>query len=150
MCEHDDCNCLAHSNKTVRRHLSPFEGDISIKSSVTTSPKSIPVYHCCTGHLGTLTWGKVTEYGLHHLYDISLENAICYPYLQFTENRYVAESSKLKCTNFVFFIKQDFGIIIFEHYRKLFRHLFLTVTCVSLVVSRCKKNPVILSSYLID
>ncbi|CAF1161824.1 unnamed protein product [Adineta ricciae] len=51
-------------------------------------PKNIPVYHCCTGHLGTLTWGKVTEYGLHHLYNISLENAICYPYLQFTENRF--------------------------------------------------------------
>jgi hypothetical protein len=52
------------------------------------SPKNIPVYHCCTGHLGTLTWGKVAEYGLHHLYTHSLENAICYPHLQFTENRY--------------------------------------------------------------
>lgn len=52
------------------------------------SPKSIPVYHCCTGHLGTLTWGKVAEYGLHHLSMNSLENAISYPYLQFTENRY--------------------------------------------------------------
>ncbi len=51
------------------------------------SPKNVPVYHCCTGHLGTLTWGKVAEYGLHHLYKYSLESAICYPYLQFTENR---------------------------------------------------------------
>jgi fatty acyl-CoA reductase len=51
-------------------------------------PKNIPVYHCCTGHLGTLTWGKVAEYGLHNLYTNSLENAICYPYLQFTENRF--------------------------------------------------------------
>ncbi|CAF4383467.1 unnamed protein product, partial [Adineta steineri] len=52
------------------------------------SPKTIPVYHCCTGHLGTLTWGKVTEYGLHHLDTISLESAIRYPNLQFTENRF--------------------------------------------------------------
>jgi hypothetical protein len=51
------------------------------------SPKNIPVYHCCTGHLGTLTWGKVAEYGINNLYINSLENAICYPYLQFTENR---------------------------------------------------------------
>ncbi|CAF0826788.1 unnamed protein product [Adineta steineri] len=51
-------------------------------------PKTIPVYHCCTGHLGTLTWGKVTEYGLHHLDTISLESAIRYPNLQFTENRF--------------------------------------------------------------
>jgi len=51
-------------------------------------PKAIPVYHCCTGHLGTLTWGRVAEYGLHNLYTNSLENAICYPSLQFTENRF--------------------------------------------------------------
>jgi fatty acyl-CoA reductase len=51
-------------------------------------PKNIPVYHCCTGHLGTLTWGKVAEYGINNLYINSLENAICYPYLQFTENRF--------------------------------------------------------------
>ncbi|CAF3674437.1 unnamed protein product [Rotaria sp. Silwood1] len=51
-------------------------------------PKTIPVYHCCTGHLGTLTWGKVAEYGLYHLSKNSLENAISYPYLQFTENRF--------------------------------------------------------------
>ncbi|CAF3077294.1 unnamed protein product [Rotaria socialis] len=51
-------------------------------------PKNIPVYHCCTGHLGTLTWGKVAEYGLHHLATNSLENAISYPHLQFTENRF--------------------------------------------------------------
>ena len=138
MCEHDDCNCLAHSNKTVRTYLSQFKSDLSIDSSVTSSPKNIPVYHCCTGHLGTLTWGKVTEYGLHHLYNISLENAICYPYLQFTENRYVTESSKLKLINL--FIKLDFGIIIFELYKKLFQPLFLTVTCVSLVVNRCKES----------
>jgi len=51
-------------------------------------PKTIPVYHCCTGHLGTLTWGKATEYGVHHLHAISLENAICYPKLYLTENRF--------------------------------------------------------------
>jgi len=51
-------------------------------------PKKIPVYHCCTGHLGTLTWGKVAEYGLEHLDNHSMENAIFYPHLQFTENRF--------------------------------------------------------------
>ena len=51
------------------------------------SPKTIPVYHCCTGHLGTLTWGQVAEHGLQNLYKNSLENAICYPHLQFTESR---------------------------------------------------------------
>jgi len=51
-------------------------------------PKNIQVYHCCTGHLGTLTWGKVAEYGLHHIHIHSMENAISYPHLQFTENRF--------------------------------------------------------------
>ncbi|CAF3215487.1 unnamed protein product [Rotaria socialis] len=51
-------------------------------------PKTIPVYHCCTGHLGSLTWGKITEIGLGHLEHISMENAISYPHLQFTENRF--------------------------------------------------------------
>ncbi|CAF5101166.1 unnamed protein product, partial [Rotaria magnacalcarata] len=50
--------------------------------------KTIPVYHCCTGHLGSLTWGKITEIGLGHLEHISMENAISYPHLQFTENRF--------------------------------------------------------------
>jgi hypothetical protein len=52
-----------------------------------SSPKNIPVYHCCTGHLGTLTWGKAIEYGLQHLDTICMENAITFPHLQFTENR---------------------------------------------------------------
>lgn len=67
--------------------MNPSVGTVRLHHRSLLSPKNIPVYHCCTGHLGTLTWGKVTEYGLHHLYDISLENAICYPNLQFTENR---------------------------------------------------------------
>jgi fatty acyl-CoA reductase len=51
-------------------------------------PKNIPIYHCCTGHLGTLTWGKAVEYGLQHLDTICMENAITFPHLQFTENRF--------------------------------------------------------------
>lgn len=53
------------------------------------SPKSIPVYHCCSGHLGTLTWGKITEIGLHHLDTVCMENAIFFPHLQLTENRFL-------------------------------------------------------------
>ncbi|CAF1275718.1 unnamed protein product [Rotaria sordida] len=52
------------------------------------NPKTIPVYHCCTGHLGTLTWGKILEHGLGHLDTICMENAISFPHLQFTENRF--------------------------------------------------------------
>lgn len=51
-------------------------------------PKKIPVFHCCTGHLGTLTWGKVVEHGLHHLNTVCMENAIIFPHLQFTDNRF--------------------------------------------------------------
>lgn len=55
-------------------------------------PTNIPVYHCATGHLGTLTWGKAITFGLKHLDTICMENAIIFPHLQFTENR-----SVLKC-----------------------------------------------------
>jgi len=51
-------------------------------------PKKIPVYHCCTGHLGTLTWGKVAELSNHHLDTICMEKAIIYPSVQVTENRF--------------------------------------------------------------
>lgn len=51
-------------------------------------PNNIPVYHCCTGHLGTLTWRKVIEYSMKHLDTICMENAIAFPFIQFTENRF--------------------------------------------------------------
>lgn len=52
------------------------------------SPKTIPVYHCCTGHLsGALTWGKIAEVGLGHLDNICMEDSINYPHMHFTENR---------------------------------------------------------------
>jgi hypothetical protein len=49
--------------------------------------KDIPVYHCCTGHLRSLTWGKISEFGLHHLGTVSMENAINFPRLYLTESR---------------------------------------------------------------
>lgn len=58
-------------------------------SSSSFRPKNIPVYHCSTGHLGTLTWGKVVTIGLQHLDTICMENAISSPHLHFTENRLV-------------------------------------------------------------
>ncbi|CAF3527600.1 unnamed protein product [Adineta steineri] len=51
-------------------------------------PKDIPVYHCCSWHAGALTWGKITEIGLRHLDTICMENAITFPNLTFTSNRF--------------------------------------------------------------
>ncbi|CAF1228565.1 unnamed protein product [Adineta ricciae] len=50
--------------------------------------KTIPVYHCCTGHLGSLTWSNITKIGLRHLDTICMENAITFPHLTLTPNRF--------------------------------------------------------------
>jgi len=54
---------------------------------MTFSPKSIPVYHCSTGHLQTLTWGNTVEHIAKPLEAICMENAITFPSIQFTDNR---------------------------------------------------------------
>jgi hypothetical protein len=83
--QYDGCHRVAGRNQTVCIMSNEFlHRETSLHQF---RPKSILVYHCCTGHLGTLTWGKVAEHGLAHLHYISLEDAIFYPNLQFTENK---------------------------------------------------------------
>lgn len=98
-------------------------------------PKNIPVYHCSTGHLGTLTWGKVINIGLQHLDTICMENAICFPHLQFTENRF-ARRELLTC--FHWFLRLDFVIFIFDFVEKSSPHFYSIVICGSLVANPCK------------